>query len=530
MSCPDELTLAIHADGELSKAEAEHIGLHLERCADCKALLSRLESENAALMQVLAEAEALEPARSPAATWVWGVILAALSAPAMLYAVWQSTPALPQGLRWLSELGGPIELLSLSRSLLSWVFAGQNPFVSTAGFVGTLLVAAAFLGMPAIRRQPLARVGAGIALGLFFCLGRPSIAQAAEVRTEDGGTVKIAASESIADTVFMSGNTVIVAGVVEGDVFAVADRVQITGTVRGNLYCAGETITIDGEVTRNVHTVGKDVEFNSKIGGSAFAAGQNVSFNETSRLLYDAYLAGESVRVKGQLDRGLYFAADRIQVSGSVQRAVRGYTGHFALGSGSSVGGDVDVTVPAKDAAEIDDGAAVKGATRIDVKVDEDRDFLHAGFYLSALARTLALLLIGFVLVTLFPSLLPRPPRTGLEVLRQMGIGFVVLIATPVAAVLVALTVIGIPVAVLVAMAYVVVVYLSTLTVAYFAGQRLPMPKKGGVALGTGLSLLVILLAVDLPLVGMGLNFLVRIFGTGCLALHLKGRYSESRS
>ena len=140
------------------------------------------------------------------------------------------------------------------------------------------------------------------------------------------------------------------------------------------------------------------------------------------------------------------------------------------------------------------------------------------------------MLLMGLVLVTLFPSLLPPAPESSKEVLRDMGFGFVALVTTPLLMVIVALTVIGIPVSMLIGVVYALLVFLSTLVVAYFAAQRLPAgDSRRRLVLNTWASLLVILFVLAIPFVGAGLSFFVHIFGLGCLVLHLKNLYTQSR-
>jgi anti-sigma factor RsiW/cytoskeletal protein CcmA (bactofilin family) len=530
MSCPTELTLSIYADGELPAEEARRVVAHLETCPGCRALSAALEQENAVLMEVLGEEEPVAVGlASGSSSWVWGAIAAAALTPVLLDWVWQATPSLPASLGWLGRFGGLGGVFSLSRGLVELIAGGQDMLISSFGFVATLFVVVGSLGVVTLRR-PLVGAAAGVALALFAGLAPPSQAHAAEIRFEKEGTVKVAEGESIDDTVFLGGKTAIVAGVVEGDVFAAAERVEITGTVRGNLYCAGESITIAGEIGGNVHAAGKDLEVDTKVGGSGFLAGQNVTLTERGELARGGYIAGESVRAKGQVGRDLYFAAEKVEVSGSVERLVRGYARQVTVSSSGSVGGDVNVTVPAEDAVEIDDGATVKGETVIDVHVEKERRaFLYPGFYFGVLAKTLALLLLGLVLVTLFPSLRPPAPESGKEVLRDMGIGFVALLATPVAMVMIALTVIGIPIAVVLGMAYAVLVFVSTLVVAYVAGLRIPAQDNRRLVLNTALSLLIILFVVAIPFVGPGLNFLVHIFGMGCLVVHLRNLYVAGR-
>jgi hypothetical protein len=366
-----------------------------------------------------------------------------------------------------------------------------------------------------------------------LCVGlAPTQADAAEFRFEEEGAVEVEEGETIDDTVFLAGKTAIVAGVVQGDVFAAAERVEITGTINGNLYCGGQSVRIAGKVTGNVHAAAKNLELDAEVGGSSFLAGQTVILAEGSELSRGGYFAGQSVQSKGRVGRDLYFAAEKMELSGSVERSVRGYVETFAMSQGGSVGGHVHVTVPAADAAAIDEGATVKGETIIDVETREERRaFFYFGFYLMVLVKTLALLVVGLVLVMLFPSLRPPAPASSNEALRDMGIGLLVLLATPVAALLIALTVVGIAVAIVLGMAYGLLLYVSTLVVANFAAQRLPgplQPSNRRAVLYTALILLLIFLVVEIPLLGPGLNFLIRIFGMGCLVVHLRNLYVAS--
>lgn len=534
MSCPDELTLSIYADGELPPEEARRIAAHLEGCATCSALFGSLEQENTLLREALGEEmTSRDLARGDSgAAWVWGAVAAAALLPVALDWIWYATPTLPEGLAWMGTLGGYGGAVSVSRGLFQLFLGGQDMLATSIGFAVTSLVVIGALSLRTLRQPALAGVVATLTLGLLVGLSPSSPARAAEFRHEEEGTVTVDAGESIDDTVFLGGKTAIVAGVVDGDVFAAAERVEVTGTVRGNLYAAGQSVAISGEVDGNVHAAGKNVEVDTKVGGTGFLAGQNVTLTEGGELARGGFFAGESVRSKGRVGRDLHFAAENMELGGNVERNVRGYGSHVAVSSTGSVGGDLRVSVPSNEALEVDEGANIAGETTIEIHEEhEHRAFLHPGFYFGVLAKALAMLLFGVVLVTLFPALRPRAPESSREVLRDMGIGFVALIATPVAALMIALTIIGIPISIVLAMAYALLLFLSTLVVADFAGQRLPFgsDNQTGVALRTGVALLVILFVVEIPFVGGGLHFLVLIFGMGCLLLHLRSLYQQRK-
>lgn len=402
--------------------------------------------------------------------------------------------------------------------------------VSWFGFIATSLVVLAMLAIAALRRPRVVGAAAAAVLTFAGAYGAPSRARAAEFRFEEEGTVKVDAGESIDDTVFIGGKTVLVAGEVDGDVFAAAERVEITGQVHGNLFAAGESVAITGKIGGNVYAAGKSVEIDTEVPGSGYLAGQNLLLTEGSELARGAFLAGETVRSKGTVGRSLYFGAKTMELSGSVQREMRGSGRQVSVTSTGSVGGGLHLTVTSEDAVEIDDGATIGGTTEIEIDEDhEHRAFVYPGFYFGVFVKAVALFLIGLLFVTLFPSLRPRVPRSSNQVLRDMGIGLIALLATPVAILMIAFTLIGIPISIVLAMLYAVLVFLSTLVVAYFVAQRLPVLQGGNQALRVGITLLVILFVVEIPFIGGGLSFLIHIFGMGALIMHLKDLYARRR-
>jgi hypothetical protein len=526
MSCPTEMVLSVHADGELPNDEAARVETHLQSCSACAALLRSLQGENAVLRAVLAEEVLDQDTAAPSRSWKPATLAAAAFAP-LVYWGWHELPALPAGFRWVGEPDGLGGLWGMARGVLRFLAAGQDPETLVLGAAATVVAVVLALVTWALRQQLRLSSVTG-ALTLFLGLALASPAGAAELRSVDDGTVEIAAGERVDDDVFMSGDTVIVAGVVDGDVFAAGENVELTGEVNGNVYSAAERVTISGKVEGSVHAVGGTVTVNSKVDGSLFLAGGEVVLGKDAELSRDVYLVGESLRIEGALRRGLYAAAERADVVGSVARSIRGYAGHFSLASTGSVGGDLALTVPSEDRVRVEPGATVGGATRVEVDPEhEKRDFLHLGFYLAVLAKALALLVLGLGAVALFPRLRPSPPASSVEALRNLAIGLGVLVSVPVATVLIGVTVIGIPIAVVLGMIYVVLFYASTLVVAYFAGFL--APARLHPVLRTALCLVVISLLVELPWVGDGLNFLIRVFGMGCIAVHLHQLYAARR-
>ena len=78
MTCADDLTLSIDADGELPLAKAEELRSHLAGCPSCRARSAALKTESASLTAALREVPLLVPAPdAPGTVWAWAGIAAA---------------------------------------------------------------------------------------------------------------------------------------------------------------------------------------------------------------------------------------------------------------------------------------------------------------------------------------------------------------------------------------------------------------------------------------------------------------------
>jgi hypothetical protein len=90
------------------------------------------------------------------------------------------------------------------------------------------------------------------------------------------------------------------------------------------------------------------------------------------------------------------------------------------------------------------------------------------------------------------------------------------LVAVPVAAIIIAFTFIGFPIALISLVLYLIACYLAKIIVAEFVGRSV-MKNSGAVPLLVGLLLVVI--AVNLPWIGALINFLLILLGLGVIAL-----------
>jgi len=545
MSCLDEITLTGYADGEMADDDRAAVEHHLRGCTSCRDLLAALQRENSSLAQALQESPVAEvvrlplparlavPARSDVREFGWGLAAAAALALAV------GGNALERAISGRIDLAQSVATTVVLRSLIDGGFAvaqGGTAMLSSVQFA-VIAIVVGLLFVAALRRVWQRRLlGSSLLVALAGALLLlPTAAQAIEER--DGDVVTIAADEVVAGPIVLTGGEITVAGTVDSDVIAIGRRVVVSGTVRGNLFAAGKTVDVTGMVGGSQHIAAQSMSLGGEVAGNVYAAGQEVALRQGLRANRDAVTAGETITVDGSVGNDLTVFGNTATVTGQIGRDLDFHGDALRVNPGARVGRNVMAEVAAGDKFRVDDKAAVAGTrdfkVRIDdVEHDDDRPFVTLGFYSGLLLRLIAALVVALLLFVLAPALIAARPASGQPVLKQLGVGFLFLVATPVAAIILAITVIGLPLALASGVAYAIALYLAGIEVALAIGQLLVRDARrsfGPWALAALLGLLIVLIARALPIVGGVVTLLVLCWGLGLLYGQLSALYRAAR-
>jgi hypothetical protein len=325
-----------------------------------------------------------------------------------------------------------------------------------------------------------------LALALVLVVSLPVLSGVAAAEERTGGTVVVEEGETVGDDLQAVGGTVIVRGTVEGDLQAFAGTVVLeeSGTVTGDVQGAAGSVTVAGEV-------GEDLEI---------AAG-SLDITETAT-------------VGGDVDTG----AGSFTLDGRVDGSVRVGAGSILLGSTASVGGDVRYDGEFEQAA----GATVDGEVRQDSSISgAEFDGLPAVAGWLFTAYNLALTFVfGAILLLLMPGVAATAALDSREQpARTAGAGLVALIGGPALFVVLLLTVVGIPLAVLWIFVYVLLLFVGFVLGEYAVGAwllSLADYENRWVALLVGV--LAVFAVGRVPFVGGIVEFVVLLLGLGALA------------
>lgn len=346
-------------------------------------------------------------------------------------------------------------------------------------------------------RMSTSRVRA-LALVVVVLLATPMLAGVAAADERAGGTVVVDEGETVTGGLQATGGTVVVRGTVEGSVEAFAGTVVVaeSGTVTGDLTGAAGSVRVAGVVDGDVQ----------------LAAG-SVDVTPTGS-------------ITGDVEAG----AGSFVLDGTVDGTVRVGAGSIALGENASVGGDFvydgDLTRA--------DGATIGGELRQDSSLGLSVFPMlpQIAGWLLTLYTILLTLVVGAVLLLAFPGVsATTADGTANRPLRTAGAGLVALLAGPLLAVVLFLTVLGIPLALLWLFLYVLVLLLAFVWGAYAVGAwalSLADYENRWAALVVGV--LGVALLGRVPILGGFVDLAVLLFGLGGVALAIYARTKRRRS
>jgi cytoskeletal protein CcmA (bactofilin family) len=321
---------------------------------------------------------------------------------------------------------------------------------------------------------------------------------------------------SFRQDLYLAGGQVIVDARVIGDVTVAGGEIRIAGPVTGDVLAAGGDVDLEGDVADDIRVVGGDISIAGKVAGDLVAAGGDITVHEGVSVGERAFLAGGEVTVLGNIGGHLRAAGGEVELNGTVSGPASIYAETLRIGPNARIIGFLQYTGPNE--PQIADGARIEGG----IQVQKTERPGVGGLVLAALGFILGLVLIAIVYALLFP----RFSQVAADEIRRepwpsLGWGFLVLIVVPVLAVVLMVTVVGIPLGLLLLWVYPIVLLAGYLTGVVFIARWLAgkagkaLDKRGALVLWVLAAMVLWSIVQAVPVLGNLAGFFLWVLGIG---------------
>jgi cytoskeletal protein CcmA (bactofilin family) len=324
---------------------------------------------------------------------------------------------------------------------------------------------------------------------------------------------------------FAVGCPVRVAQPVAGDLLAAGCDMDVSAAVNGDAVLAGGNVRLDANVGNGVYAAGGKVSVNGSVGRNVRMAAGHVEIGSNAKVSGNVTVAGGDVAIRGAVKGYLQAAGGHVLIDGPVDGDVVAAGGQIELGPLARIGGKL--TYRSEDFKR-DPAAQVAGAVQVlerNRAVHEDSWQWHhragGGWIWSA----------GVILMAaLFAAAMPVvSARLAQELRAHPGLallwGFIAFVCIPVGAVVLVITIIGIPLALLAILLYLALLLagyvVAAATIADLALRRFKPEAAARVAWRAGAAIvaaLALTLLARVPLLGGLVVLAAMLAGIGAIA------------
>jgi len=283
---------------------------------------------------------------------------------------------------------------------------------------------------------------------------------------------------------------ILLSGKFEDDVWALGNTIALTGAIRDHARLLAKAITIDGSVSNSSILIGNSVHVtkSAHLGSDTLIAGENT--------IMEGDIAGnltvfcKSATLAGKISGNTKITAADIIVLPQTEIA-----GNLIYASPTELVLDKNVVLHGQLIREAEAAAKTKPATLI----SWPSILMQSWFFLGAIC-------VGTLMLVIFPGFTDESARqVQASFWKCMFTGFIAVSLAPMACFFLAISIIGLPLASLIAMSLLILTYLSKITVALMLGTFIVRRRNAGFK--------------ALPVLGLGLALLYLITGAGLLGV-----------
>jgi len=281
----------------------------------------------------------------------------------------------------------------------------------------------------------------------------------ANTDTKINQTVVLAKDQVVNSDYIVRGSSVDIMGTVNGDAYVVGGTVAVEGTVNGDLLVMGGNVNVKGNVMGNARIIGGNIIVTGSIGKNLSVLGGSSNLTDTAKIGESIVGAGGTFTFYGPVSKDVRIAGGQVALRNVIGGNVFVYTDHLSVSPNANITGDLTYWSNRK--AIVAQGVVIKGKTTQNVLPKNATPQMQSTKFMSIIPTIVTFVIFGkivsffasFILGILFIKFFPVCVQKIASSIKRnfwknVGVGFLTVIVTPIAIVLLFCTFIGMPLAV----------------------------------------------------------------------------------
>lgn len=356
----------------------------------------------------------------------------------------------------------------------------------------------------------------------------PGLVHASEIKS--GNSVYLSKEETIDGNLYAVSNNITIDGEIKGDLVAAAQTITINGRLDGDLIAATQTVTVNGEINGNIRLAGNSAHLNGLTARNVNFVGNSLTIGKDAKIGWDLLSGAINTDIMGTIGGSVYGGGDNLILSGKVAKDFN-YSGNQSVQSiiltkDAVINGNLYYNENAK--INLQEGATIAGQTSV-VKNEKNKQPDSNSYAWSLLYRIFAALVLGLVLIYASKKLIINLHTVGQEkILASFFWGLLAFLVTPAAIILLTFTIIGIPLAIILLICWLLFFWLGKILTAIFLGREVLRLlaknrfKDKDLMLSLIIGVVLAWLLFSIPVVGPFLSLAASCLGLGVLIVYLR--------
>jgi len=319
------------------------------------------------------------------------------------------------------------------------------------------------------------------------------------------------------------------AGRAYDDSFWIAtDRIDLNGRFDNDVWALGSSVTINGFAADHARLLGQRVAVNGAVSNGLWAIAQSITIPTNATLFGQQFLIGDTILLNGHIEGDVWARGRSITLGGSIVGNIHLQGDDIVVRPGTTIIGNFYYVTTNQtivlDAASNISGEMLKiEPPALNAAIPPTWSFAMLVFF------SLAAFLTGIPFMLAFPSLTGHSIFVLRSALWKCGLaGLALMFGLPFVIFAAAMSIVGLPLALVLGAGYALLLYLGKIPVALVLGATI-LNRRGEVSLGVALLSLVIGLLLIyslgvLPYLGSTLQTMASVFGAGSLVLGIAAR------